>query len=605
MNELDSLRGRERWIAKVRLLGVPFAVVEVGLISTGYPPGYELRAWIVTAALAVGAVAVWFLARQELELRAQKLLGLAALALDTGVIGAYVVIYYAYEPDSPVRQIMMLPVVEGAVRYGVAGALVIPVVLAPFLAWGEALRSDRYDRSFSVDAITLPFGIEILVGLIVAWLAMRLRQEAVTSESRAAEAEELRDRLGRRADQLEAVNRVGRALASSLDQEEALSRFLAEVTSVFDFDRLAIVLAEGDDAFVMANAGRDHEKLFPAGTSRPVASSVLQDILADGQTIVRGDMRESPRYPEERELGAIGLQSRVVAPLPVGGSILGMLSVSREAADAFSEDEVELTTLLARQLASAVQNIRMFTAERNAAEELRRLSALRADFVSLVSHELRAPMAAVIGCASTLRARWRELTPEQRESFLALIEQETGRLSTVVGDVLDTSRIEAGTFTYAFGEVDVADLVRETAAMIEMANDELRVTSMVIEPLPAVRGDHERLRQLLLNLLSNAAKYTVSGDEIELRAAAEDGLIVVSVADHGPGIAPDQQRLVFEKFGRVNSGGRSKPGAGLGLFIARSIAEAHGGTLDLRSDAGAGATFTVRLPIAQREDAAT
>jgi K+-sensing histidine kinase KdpD len=605
MNELDSLRGRERWIAKVRLLGVPFAVVEVGLISTGYPPGYELRAWIVTAALAVGAVAVWFLARQELELRAQKLLGLAALALDTGVIGAYVVIYYAYEPDSPVRQIMMLPVVEGAVRYGVAGALVIPVVLAPFLAWGEALRSDRYDRSFSVDAITLPFGIEILVGLIVAWLAMRLRQEAVTSESRAAEAEELRDRLGRRADQLEAVNRVGRALASSLDQEEALSRFLAEVTSVFDFDRLAIVLAEGDDAFVMANAGRDHEKLFPAGTSRPVASSVLQDILADGQTIVRGDMRESPRYPEERELGAIGLQSRVVAPLPVGGSILGMLSVSREAADAFSEDEVELTTLLARQLASAVQNIRMFTAERNAAEELRRLSALRADFVSLVSHELRAPMAAVIGCASTLRARWRELTPEQRESFLALIEQETGRLSTVVGDVLDTSRIEAGTFTYAFGEVDVADLVRETAAMIEMANDEVRVTSMVIEPLPAVRGDHERLRQLLLNLLSNAAKYTVSGDEIELRAAAEDGLIVVSVADHGPGIAPDQHRLVFEKFGRVNSGGRSKPGAGLGLFIARSIAEAHGGTLDLRSDAGAGATFTVRLPIAQREDAAT
>ena len=605
MNELDSLRGRERWIAKVRLLGVPFAVVEVGFISTGYPPGYELRAWIVTAALAVGAVAVWFLARQELELRAQKLLGLAALALDTGVIGAYVVIYYAYEPDSPVRQIMMLPVVEGAVRYGVAGALVIPVVLAPFLAWGEALRSDRYDRSFSVDAITLPFGIEILVGLIVAWLAIRVRQEAVTAESRAAEAEELRDRLGRRADQLEAVNRVGRALASSLDQEEALSRFLAEVTSVFDFDRLAIVLAEGDDAFVMANAGRDHEKLFPAGTSRPVASSVLQDILADGQTIVRGDMRESPRYPEERELGAIGLQSRVVAPLPVGGSILGMLSVSREAADAFSEDEVELTTLLARQLASAVQNIRMFTAERNAAEELRRLSALRADFVSLVSHELRAPMAAVIGCASTLRARWRELTPEQRESFLALIEQETGRLSTVVGDVLDTSRIEAGTFTYAFAEVDVADLVRETAAMIEMANDEVRVTSTVIEPLPAVRGDHERLRQLLLNLLSNAAKYTVSGDEIELRAAAEDGLIVVSVADHGPGIAPDQQRLVFEKFGRVNSGGRSKPGAGLGLFIARSIAEAHGGTLDLRSDAGAGATFTVRLPIAQREDAAT
>jgi signal transduction histidine kinase len=274
-----------------------------------------------------------------------------------------------------------------------------------------------------------------------------------------------------------------------------------------------------------------------------------------------------------------------------------MLSVSRESVDAFTEDEVELTTLLARQLASAVQNIRTFTAERSAAEELRRLSTLRADFVSLVSHELRAPMAAVIGCASTLRARWRELTAEQRESFLALIEQETGRLSTVVGDVLDTSRIEAGTFTYAFGDVDVADLVRETAAMIEVANDEVRVAPTVIEPLPAVRGDRERLRQLLLNLLSNASKYTIAGDRIEVRAASEDGSVVVSVADHGPGIPAEQQRLVFEKFGRVNSGGRSKPGAGLGLFIARSIAEAHGGTLELRSDAGAGATFTVRLPL--------
>jgi signal transduction histidine kinase len=123
------------------------------------------------------------------------------------------------------------------------------------------------------------------------------------------------------------------------------------------------------------------------------------------------------------------------------------------------------------------------------------------------------------------------------------------------------------------------------------------VTASVVEPLPLVRGDRDRLRQLLLNLLSNAAKYTVAGDEIQVRAAADNGAVLVSVEDHGPGVPPDQQRLVFEKFGRVNSGGRSKPGAGLGLFIARSIAEAHGGTLDVRSDPGSGATFTIRLPI--------
>jgi signal transduction histidine kinase len=596
--ESERRRQIERWIAWVRLFAVPFVVVEVGVISSGYPPGYETWAWIITAVLGVGAVAFWFLARAELGLRAQKILGIAALGLDAGVVAAFVVLYYSYEPDSPVRQILVLPVAEAAVRYGIIGGAVLPFALAPFLAWAEALRADRYERGFSADAVTLPLGIEIMVGVLVGWLAGRLSSEAKIAEARAAEAEELRDRLGRRGDQLEAVNRVARALGSSLEQDQALDRFLGEVRSVFEFDRLAIVLLEGDEAVVMGNSGRGGDSLFPRGIARPVAGSVIEDVLKSGQTIVRGDMADNPRYPEERELSTLGLQSRVVAPLTLGGQPLGILSVSREEADGFGEDEVELITLLARQLAAAVQNIRTYTAERNAAEELRRLSALRADFVSLVSHELRAPMAAVIGCAATLRARWRELSADQRESFLALIEQETGRLSTQVGDVLDTSRIEAGTFTYAFGDVDVGDLIREAASMVSLGTDEVTVTASVVEPLPAVRGDRDRLRQLLLNLLANAAKYTASGDEIEVRAAASDNsAVVVSVEDHGPGIPPEQQRLVFEKFGRVNSGGRSKPGAGLGLFIARSIAEAHGGTLDVRSDPGSGATFTVRLPI--------
>jgi K+-sensing histidine kinase KdpD len=161
--------------------------------------------------LGVGALAAWLVAHRDLGLRQQKILGFAALALDTMVVASYVVIYYAYEPDTPVRQIMMLPVVEAAVRYGILGGVLLPLALAPFLAIAEVLRADRYDRSFSADAITLPLGIEILVGLIVGWLAARLRREAQTAEARAAEAEELRDRLGRRADQLEAVNRVAAA----------------------------------------------------------------------------------------------------------------------------------------------------------------------------------------------------------------------------------------------------------------------------------------------------------------------------------------------------------------------------------------------------------
>jgi signal transduction histidine kinase len=509
-----------------------------------------------------------------------------------------VIIFYAWEPNTPIRQLLFLPVAEAAVRFGIAGGVVVAFVLVPFLAFGEHLRAQYYDRDFNPDAITFPLGLDLLMGLLVGWLAERLQREAAVAEERAAEAEELRDQLGRRADQLEAVNRVSRALASSLEQDEAFERFLRELGGVFQFERLAIVLVEGEDAVVMASSGLESASLYPRGTAKPVAGSILEEIVRDVQTIVRGDMDSNPRYPEERELARVGLRSRVVAPLAVGGQCLGMLSVSRSVADAFSDEEVDLITLLARQVGYAVQNMRTYAAERNAAEELRRLSALRADFVSLVSHELRAPMASVIGCAATLRQRWRELAPEQRESFLALIEQETGRLSTLIGDVLDTSRIEAGTFTYVFADVDLGELVRETASMVELGNDEVKVVTHVRDPLPAVRGDRERLRQLLLNLVTNAAKYTVAGDEIEVRAGADDGHVSVTVIDHGPGIAADQHRLIFEKFGRVSTGGRSKPGAGLGLFIARSIAEAHGGSLEVQSEAGSGTAFTFRLPVA-------
>ena len=204
-------------------------------------------------------------------------------------------------------------------------------------------------------------------------------------------------------------------------------------------------------------------------------------------------------------------------------------------------------------------------------------------------------MAAVIGSARTLQQRWRELSPDQRESFLELIAGETNRLATLISDVLDTSRIDAGTFTFRFSDVDLGELVRDSVATVELASDEVGVRASVQDSLPSVRGDAERLRQVLMNLLDNAIKYSPEGDEVEVRAYSEDGRIRVDVRDNGPGIAREDQRLIFEKFGRVTSG-HTTSGTGLGLFIARSIAEAHGGSLDVTSAAERGATFTLDLP---------
>jgi signal transduction histidine kinase len=249
-----------------------------------------------------------------------------------------------------------------------------------------------------------------------------------------------------------------------------------------------------------------------------------------------------------------------------------------------------------RAEARAEEAERLHEAERRTVAELRRLSALRADFISLVSHEVRTPMAAVIGSARTLQQRWRDLSPEQRDAFLALIADETDRLAALVGEVLDTSRIDSGTFSYAFADFDLGGLVNETVATAELARDDANITASVPSDLPVVHGDPARLRQVLTNLIDNAVKYSPEGAPVEVRASAVNGHATVEVVDSGSGIPPEDQTLIFEKFGRVR-GTSSKPGTGLGLYIARAIAEAHGGTIEVSSDPGHGSTFALTLPL--------
>ena len=583
-------------MAWVRLLAVPFAVLEVGLLKEDYPPGYERWAWALTALLAFGAGVLLWLAYRVPSRRARSRIGFGALVLDTVVVYGYVLVY-SFEPGTPIRQLVFIPLIEAALRYGIVGAFAMSAVSACLLAFTEWWREDRFPpQEFDIDRIVLPVGVQLILGLVVGSLVERLRDERRGARARVAEAETLRDELGRRSDILDATNRAARALGSSLDQNQAFAAFIRELRGLISFERTAIVLLEDGRLRVFAAAGEGVDSVFPPGTVAPVEGSVVEDLVDGGRTIYRDDMSE-PMYAEEADFVALGLRSRVVAPILSGAATIGAISVVRREPGAFSDGEIELLGLLGRLVGSALQNIRAYEAERTTVEELRRLSALRADFVSLVSHELRSPMASVIGSARTLEQRWRELSPEQRESFLALIAHETSRLAELIGDVLDTSRIESGTFSYSFEDVDLARLVRDSAAAAEHGQDEVTVEAVVREPLPVVRGDRDRLRQVLVNLIDNAVKYSPPGDRVSVEAEQSDSRVVIEVRDRGPGISPEHQRLIFEKFGRANVAAHAKPGTGLGLFIARSIAEAHGGALEVRSAPGRGATFRLSLPL--------
>jgi signal transduction histidine kinase len=593
----DALRGREieLWVARVRVLGVVFAVLEIGVFTKTFPSGYETAAWALTAAFALGTLVLLVLVRR-CDDEFLPAVGFAALAFDTAVIAAYGIVF-AYEYGNQTRFALVLVVAEAALRYGLPGGILLPLALIPDWWFVEWWRVRNYaPPPFLWDRVTFPSGVLIITGLIVGWLVRRLDAEVRVGTERAVEAERLRDRLGRRVDVLEAANRSARALGSSLEIEDAFRAFIREVRGLVPFERTAIVLVEGDRARTIATAGRGANDVFPPGSSGPVHGSVLERVLG-GEVVLRGDLAEED-YPEDRHLLDLGLHAELLAPLMVGARPIGMISLSRTRPRSFGTEEMELVALLGRLVATTVQNIRAYEAERQTVDELRRLSALRADFVSLVSHELRSPMAAVIGAARTLQQRWRQLSPEQREAFLALIGDETNRLAALIGDVLDTSRIEAGTFSYSFSDVDLARLVHDAVSTASLGQDEVRVRAEIAESLPAVRGDRERLRQVLSNLIDNAVKYSPAGAEVAVTATRENGSVRIAVRDSGPGIADDQQRVIFEKFGRAEVSGSSKPGTGLGLFIARSIAEAHGGTLEVSSRPEEGATFTLTLPTA-------
>src|SRR5256714_1235499 len=455
---MTNRRAVERWIAYVRLGGVVFAAVEVGFLSKDFPPGYQTAAWTLTGIFAVAASAFYFLSRGVPE-ELLRVVAVGSLLFDTAVIGAYATIF-SYEYGNQTRWATIFAVAEAALRYGLRGGVAIPLLLCGFFAFNEWWRAREFGPPGLIwDRVTFPTGVLLWTGLIVGWLVSRLDFEAQQGIERAAEAERLRDALGHRVDILEAANRCARALGSSLEIEQAFGAFIREVRGLVPFDRTAIVLVEGEAARTMASAGRGANEVFPPGSAGPLRGTVLDRVLA-GEVVVRRDLADA-EYPEDQLLLDLGLHSELLAPLMLAPRPIGRISPPRPAEHALPGENVELVALLGRLVATAVQNIRAYEAERHTVEELRRLSALRADFVSLVSHELRSPMAAVIGAARTLHDRWRMLSADQRESFLALIGDETSRLAELVGGVLDTSRIAAGTFSYRFHEGDLAPLVGE------------------------------------------------------------------------------------------------------------------------------------------------
>ena len=241
---------------------------------------------------------------------------------------------------------------------------------------------------------------------------------------------------------------------------------------------------------------------------------------------------------------------------------------------------------------------RAIAREREAVERLEQVDQLRSDFVSMVSHELRNPLATIRGFGQLLRDKPRTLDAGQRRQAYDVIVRQVDRMASLVENVLDVSRMESDTFSYAFIAYDPRQLLDECLEEIRASWSERRFELETPGSLPQASGDPDRLKQVLLNLLSNACRYSPPEADVTLRAERNGDEYRVDVIDRGAGIAPEHIGMLFQRFARVRTPDTAKVrGTGLGLYISRRIVEAHGGRIWVDSRPGAGSTFSVMLPI--------
>jgi signal transduction histidine kinase len=313
-----------------------------------------------------------------------------------------------------------------------------------------------------------------------------------------------------------------------------------------------------------------------------------------------------PVGPEYKDRTYFRSRRFIVAPLIAGDRVIGVASADNKTTRRpITPANVELFTLVSQQLATALEEARLYAEVERKSAELEAASRHKSEFLANMSHELRTPLNAIIGFSEVLSERMFGDLNEKQEDYLKDIHSSGTHLLALITDILDLSKIEAGRMELeptAFHLPTALDnaltLVRERAGRRGIA---LRMNAH--ELIDQVEADERKVRQVVLNLLSNAIKFTPEGGRIEVAAVPRDGFVEVSVSDTGVGIAPEDQETIFEEFRQVGTAEKKAEGTGLGLTLCRKLVDLHGGKIWVKSQLGAGSTFTFTLPLTRNQHA--
>jgi signal transduction histidine kinase len=522
-----------------------------------------------------------------------------------------------------------------AVALGLAGSIAVLAYLI--------LRGPYWQEVAIVLAVLLPAGV-VLYGGAARRRAAELRVQQGLTQQAFQRSEVANQDLQQRVAELVTLNELGVEVVGTLDRDDLLDRSLAAITRHLRFDRALVLLIDEERRVLTAGrsvggssemAARIAELELPIDLPDGLLSRIAR---ADGPLLFR-DVDQDPD-PGNREIaGLLEVTSFLGTPLATKGRTAGVLAVDNRLTgrDVLPGDGPLLYTV-GSLIAAGLENARLYeeveaqksALERRVAERTAALveataaaeaaSATKSTFLSSVSHELRTPLTSIVGFSKLISKRLSDVVfpalpvasdddaadpklaraVRQVSDNLAIIVEEGDRLTALINDTLDLAKIEAGRMEFRSEPVDIGDVIgRATSATAALlANDEGPQLSIeVADDLPMVNGDRDRLIQVVINLISNAVKFTPTGSIAVRARRAADGAIEVAVADTGAGIPAEDHERVFEPFGQATDTLSETPrGTGLGLPICREIVTAHGGRLWLESEVGAGSTFRFTLP---------
>ncbi|HWW63018.1 MAG TPA: ATP-binding protein, partial [Thermoanaerobaculia bacterium] len=301
------------------------------------------------------------------------------------------------------------------------------------------------------------------------------------------------------------------------------------------------------------------------------------------------------------------LASLLILPLRTRREMLGALLIAANDPErAMSDEKLPLAEILAERAALAIENAKLYTEQVEARRKVEDLSRLKDEFLSIASHELRTPVTSIKGYTQLAKTLIKEGELATSEEYLDIALDQIDRMSRLILELLDVSRIETGRLDIRREPIDWSQFVREVVHRHHTAVSDRRFHLQVLDGARTVHGDRDRLEQVLGNLLENAVKYSPDGSEIFVRVEDRSDQVVTSVCDRGIGIPDDELGQVFERFHRgrhVSS--TNYGGLGLGLYITKQIIERHGGTIWVDSKEGAGTTFYFSLPTSSVSTTAT